>query len=183
MTTYTTPAPTNVDTAPRRTGPWRLSGGTRKTVLVAHIASAGAWLGLDVVMAVLVFTAMFSDSDRTKALAYQALEMFAVWPLLALGLLCLATGILLGLGSKYGLVRFWWVAVKLVLNVVLSSLVLVALRPAVMDAADRGRELLAGGSPGLGVGDLVFPPIVSTGALLFAMVLSVFKPWGRVRRR
>jgi hypothetical protein len=33
------------------------------------------------------------------------------------------------------------------------------------------------------VGDLVFPPIVSTGALLFAMVLSVFKPWGRVRRR
>jgi hypothetical protein len=179
MTVYTPPMHA---TAPSPARPWRLSGRTRKTVLVLHIASAGAWLGLDVVMAVLVFTAMASDSDRTKALAYQALEMFAVWPLLTLGLLCLASGVLLGLGSRYGLVRFWWVAVKLVLNVILSSLVLVALRPAVLDAAERGRELFAGGSPPLGVGDLVFPPVVSTSALLFAMVLSVFKPWGRIRR-
>jgi hypothetical protein len=26
----------------------------------------------------------------------------------------LASGVLLGLGSKYGLVRYWWVTVKLI---------------------------------------------------------------------
>lgn len=179
MTSYTTVRPTRV--TPAR--PWRLGGRARKTVLLVHIAAAGAWLGMDVVMAVLVFTAVSTGSDVTRAVSYQALEMFAVWPLLAAGLLCLASGVLLGLGSKYGLVRYWWVAVKLVLNVVLCTLVLLALRPGVIEAAARGQELLVGGSPSLEVGDLVFPPIVSTGALLVAMLLSVFKPWGRVRSR
>ncbi len=163
--------------------PWRLRGRTRKILLVLHIASAGIWLGIDVVMGVLVFTALFTGSDSTKALCYQALQLFAVWPLLTAGLVCLATGVLLGLGSKYGLVRYWWVAVKLVLNIVLSGLVLVALRPAVIDAAARAGDFLAGGAPDLGVGDLIFPPVVSTSALVFAAVLSVFKPWGRVRDR
>jgi hypothetical protein len=177
-TTYTRPPATAAGTRP-----WRLRGRTRKTVLVLHIASAGVWLGIDVVMGVLVFTALLTGSDRTKALCYQALELFAVWPLLATGLLCLATGVLLGLGSKYGLLRFWWVAVKLVLNIILSSLVLVALRPTVIDAAGRAQDFLAGGAPELGVGGLIFPPVVSTSALVFATVLSVFKPWGRIRTR
>src|ERR687897_2256831 len=64
---------------------WRLGAGTRKSVLLIHIASAGAWLGIDVVMAVLVFTAVLSDDDRTKALSFQALELIAVWPLLVTG--------------------------------------------------------------------------------------------------
>ena len=29
---------------------------------------------------------------------------------------------------------------------------------------------------------LIFPPIVSPTALLMAMALAVFKPWGRIRR-
>jgi hypothetical protein len=140
---------------------WRMGARTRKSVLLVHIASAGAWLGIDVVMAVLVFTALFTDDDRTKALSFQALELVAVWPLLTLGMLCLLTGILLGLGSRYGLVRYWWVAVKLALNLVLSGLVLVALAPEVADAAERARQFDAGMAVSLGVGDLIFPPIVS----------------------
>jgi hypothetical protein len=162
---------------------WRLGAGTRKSVLLIHIASAGAWLGIDVVMAVLVFTAVFSDDDRTKALSFQALELIAVWPLLITGLVCLLTGGLLGLGSKYGLVRYWWVAVKLVLNVILVALVAFALRPGLAEAAAYGEVLAAGGSARSDVGSLVFPPVVSGVALVTATVLSVFKPWGRLRRR
>jgi hypothetical protein len=114
---------------------------TRKAVLVVHIASAGAWIGLDVVMATLVFTAMTSDDPSTQALCYQALELFAVWPMLAAGLVCLTTGLVLGLGTKFGLLRYWWVATKLVLNIVLATLVLVALRPEVYEAAELARRL------------------------------------------
>jgi hypothetical protein len=160
---------------------WRLGARARKSVLVVHLASAGAWLGIDVVMAVLVFTALGSDDDRTKALSFRALELVAVGPLLAAGLVCLLSGVLLGLGSRYGLVRYWWVAVKLVLNLVLTGLVLVSLAPQVADAAARARQFDAGVPAPLGVGDLIFPPIVSPTALLLAMVLAVFKPWGRIR--
>jgi hypothetical protein len=155
---------------------------TRKGLLVAHIVTAGAWIGLDVVMGVFVFTAMLSDDVGTQAVSLQALELFAVWPLLGCGLLCLLTGVLLGLGTRYGLVRYWWVGVKLALNVVLSSLVLVALRPGVEEAAEAGRSLSAGEPLGASVGQLGFPPVVSTTALVVATVLAVYKPWGRTRR-
>jgi len=160
---------------------WRLDGTARKSILVVHIASAGVWLGIDVVMAVLVFTALGSDDNRIKALSYQALELVAVGPLLVTGLVCLLTGILLGLSSRYGLVRYWWVAAKLVLNLVLTGLVLVALAPEVAAHAEQARQFDAGLPGALGVGNLIFPPIVSPTALLVAMVLAVFKPWGRIR--
>jgi hypothetical protein len=161
---------------------WRLGGGTRKAVLLVHIASAGTWLGIDVVMAVLVFTALGSDDDRTRALAFRALELVAVGPLLATGLICLLSGVLLGLSSRYGLVRYWWVAAKLVLNLVLTGLVLVALAPEVAAHADQARQFDAGLPVPLEVGQLIFPPIVSPTALLVAMTLAIFKPWGRIRR-
>jgi hypothetical protein len=162
--------------------PRRLGARTRKSLLVVHIVSAGAWIGIDVVMAIVVFTALLGD-DETRALCYQALELFAVWPLLATGLVCLASGVVLGLGTKYGLVRYWWVAIKLVLNIVLTALVLVALRPEVSKAAEQGRQFAAGEPASLVVGNLIFPPIVSPTALLIAVVLAVFKPWGLIRKR
>jgi hypothetical protein len=162
--------------------PWRLGARTRKGVLVVHIVSAGVWIGTDVVMAVLIFTALLADYN-TKALCFRALELFAVWPLLTTGLVCLASGVALGLGTKYGLVRYWWVAIKLVLNIVLTALVPFALAPEVSRAAEQGWRFAAGEAASLAVGDLIFPPIVSPTALLIAVVLAVFKPWGRIRKR
>jgi hypothetical protein len=157
-----------------------LGARTRKGVLVVHIVSAGAWIGIDVVMGVVVFSALLADDD-TRALCYRALELFAVWPLLAAGLVCLASGVVLGLATKYGLVRYWWVAIKLALNIVLTALVPIALRPEVIRAAEQGWRFAAGEPASLAVGNLIFPPIVSPTALLIAVVLAVFKPWGRIR--
>jgi hypothetical protein len=160
---------------------WRLHANVRKSVLLVHIASAGAWLGIDLGMAVLVGTALVTDDPRTKALSLQALDLFVVWLLFTIGMVCLLSGIALGVSSRYGLIHYWWVAIKLALNIVLTSLVLVALRPEVDEAAERGRQYLAGTPVSLAVGDLIHPPIVSTTALLVAMLLAVFKPWGRIR--
>lgn len=170
--------------ATRRSSTIPLGRRTRKAVLVSHIVSAGAWIGLDVVMGILVFQALTADAVATRAVSLQALELVATWPLATLSLLCLGTGVLLGLGSPYGLVRYWWVAVKLVLNVVLSMLVLVALRPGVTEAAEYGRALGADASiPGTDLSGLVYPPVVSTIALVVATVIAVYKPWGRLRQR
>jgi hypothetical protein len=147
--------------SPGRSRPWRLGARARKGVLVVHIVSAGAWIGINVVMGVLVFTALLAERGSTRALCYRALELFAVWPPIVAGLLCLAGGGVLGLGTKWGLVRYWWVVIKLVLNVVLVSLVPLLLRPQVVEMAERGRRFVAGEAASLAVGDLVFPPIVS----------------------
>jgi hypothetical protein len=46
---------------------WRLGGRARKTVLLFHIMAAGTWFGLDIAMAVLVFTAIFTESAEVRA--------------------------------------------------------------------------------------------------------------------
>jgi hypothetical protein len=161
-----------------------LSRGWRRTTLIAHIVSAGAWIGIDVMVAVLVVAGRFARDADVRGLAYQALAAFVVWPMLTSGLVCLATGAILGLGTKWGLLRYWWVAVKLVLNLALCALILFALEPGMAAVAAHGREVSAGGGGDpAAASELFFPPAVSLATLTFATVLGVLKPWGRLRRR
>lgn len=160
----------------------RLGRRARKVTLTTHIAAAGAWLGIDVVLGVMVGSALVTGDAQQAGVALQSLALFAVWPLVVVGLLCLTSGILLGVGSRYGLLRYWWVATKLVLNVALVILVLVLLRPGVGEVSESARASLLAGTEPPAVGDLVFPPLVSGTVVLAAMALSVFKPWGTIRR-
>ncbi|HEY3717222.1 MAG TPA: DUF2269 family protein [Jatrophihabitantaceae bacterium] len=109
----------------------RLTAPQRKLVLLLHIAAAGVWLGLDVVVAVLVFTARGSSDPQTAAFCYRALELIAIWPMATAALISLITGVLLGLASRYGLVRYWW-------DLILSVLVIFLLRPGLHDAGEFG---------------------------------------------
>jgi len=154
----------------------------RKAILLTHIAAAGTWLGIDVVLGVMVGTALVTGDAQQAGVALQSLGLFVVGPLVVVGLLCLASGVLLGVGSRYGLVRYWWVAVKLVLNVVLVVLVLVLLRPGVGEVSEAARAGLLAGTGPPAVGDLVYPPLVSGTVVLTAMALSVAKPSGTIRR-
>ena len=154
----------------------------RKLWLVLHLMSGGAWIGIDVVVAVLVAVGRFGGSPRRRGLAYEALGTFVVWPMLAAGLVCLVTGLVLGWRSRWGLLRYWWVVVKLGLNLALCTLILVALRPGMGDVRDYGAALAAGVPTVIDAGTLVFPPVVSLSALSLATVLAVYKPWGLVRR-
>ncbi len=159
---------------------WRMRPRTRKGVLVAHIVAAGAWIGLDVMLGVLVFTPLLTSDAAVAALCYQVMPLL-LWPILLSGLASLATGVVLGLGTHHGLVRHWWVLVKLVLNLVLTLLVVVLLGPGLDEAAEAGRQLATGVPVDVDLSNLVYPPIVSGASLVVATVLAVFKPWGRVR--
>ena len=161
--------------------PPRLSARARKLMLLVHIASAGAWLGLDLVLGILVVTAIGSDATGAAAAA-ASIAAFATWPLVTVGVVTLASGVVLGIGSKYGLVRYWWMLVKLVINVVLVVLVIAVLTPGVEQLGETGRAALADGSAPEIAANLLFPPIVSSTAVVVAMTLAVFKPWGRLRR-
>jgi uncharacterized membrane protein len=156
----------------------------RKFVLLAHILSSISWIGVDLVMGVLSFRGLTTEDPQMLATTYGALAMFCVPLLLTLGLLSLGTGVVLGLGTGFGLLRYWWVVTKLVIAVVLCTLVLVALRPALLDAATQTAVVDGTLADRLSVvrRDMIFPPLVSTTALLFASWLAVYKPWGLTPR-
>jgi hypothetical protein len=161
----------------------RLSRRQRHLVLVLHIVSAVGWIGVDLALLPLVLTGLTTDDGQTAATAFGAVAILVPWTVPALSLLIVTTGVLLGLGTKWGLVRYWWVAVKLVISLILTALVFVSLLPAVtaieVTAGTSGDEVRAAlGQPT----NFLFPPIVSGLSLLTAVVLSVTKPWGRRSR-
>jgi hypothetical protein len=151
----------------------------RLALLVAHVVATAAWIGLDVALAVLVFVPMLEPS--WTAACHQVLPLL-FWPLLTVAVLSLLSGVALGLVTRWGLVRYWWVAIKLVLNLVLVTLVVVLLGPGLDDAGRHGRALAAGVPDAVEVPRLFMPPSVSVTLLVLATGLSVWKPRGRVRR-
>ncbi|BDH56859.1 hypothetical protein [Tsukamurella sp. PLM1] len=74
--------------------------------------------------------------------------------------------------------------VKLLINVVLTVLIVFALRPSIADIAGRPDALAAGiATDRDAISSWFYPPSVSLALLSWATVLAVVKPWGRVRRR
>jgi hypothetical protein len=160
----------------------KLSGRARKAVLLVHVLSAAAWLGIDLALGVLVVVALSTEDSTTAGVAIQAVDLFAIWPMFGASVVCMISGVVLGLGGKYGLVRYWWVATKLVLNAGMSLLIAFALRPGVAQAAEIGERMLAGDPAAVIPSGILHPVVVAPTLLLFAYFLSVFKPWGRIRR-
>lgn len=164
-----------------RAGRFHLGRRSRRLVLLAHLIAALGWLGVDVVLGVLAVTGFTSNDPARVAASYTALDAFAVPLLLIFGLGTLGSGLLLSIGSRWGVLRYWWVATKLVLNLALSSLVLILLQPRLTTAAGEARRVdptLADRLGNIPV-DLLFPAFVSGAALLVAAGLGTFKPWGR----
>ena len=164
---------TAIPTAP--TVRLRLGRSTRRVVLLIHLTASLGWFGADVVLGVLTVTAFVSDDPARVAACYTALHVFAVPVLLVLGLVSLASGLVLGLASRWGVVRTRWV---LVINLVLVALVPVLLQPRLTEVARQARQVDSGLVERLGRMplDLLFPAFVSGTALLVASVLAIWKP-------
>jgi hypothetical protein len=161
----------------------RLSRRQRQAVLVLHIVSAVGWIGVDLALIPLVLTGLTTDDGPTAAAAYGAVAILVPWTVPALSLLIVSTGVTLGLGTKWGLVRYWWVTTKLVISLILVTLVFVALLPAVtaldVTPATTGDEVR---SALVDPTVFLYPPVVSGLMLLTSVVLSITKPWGRRSR-
>jgi hypothetical protein len=162
---------------------WRLSPSLRKAVLVLHIVSAISWMGVDIALFVLLMSARTTDDPALVVSGFTAIRMIVPVAVPPLSLSILATGLILGLGSRWGLVRYWWVLIKLLLSLVMVVLVFVSLVPGVNSIAASATATMSADAVRTSLGELptmlLFPPIVSFLMLGTATILSIFKPWHR----
>lgn len=154
-----------------------MSPGVRKGALILHAASSVGLSGSVASFLVLAIVALRSvpAAARPMYLAMEYVTLFAILPLAGASLL---TGIIQSLGTRWGLVRHWWVLIKLgvttfavgVLSIkvalIREAASIVAVRP--MTAGERseiGLQLAVHAAGGLAV-------------LLIPLILSVYKPRG-----
>lgn len=146
--------------------------------MTLHVAVSVGWLGLDLGLLTLGLTGLLSGDPDTVRAVYRSMGVLVDVAVIPVSLLTLGTGILLSLGTRWGLARYWWVLVKLALTLVAAVASLLALRSTVHGAID----LLPATGPvdvGGAAASLVAAPTVALCVYGAATALSVYKPWGR----
>jgi len=96
-----------------------------------------------------------------------------------LALASLLTGLVMSLGTRWGLFRHYWVLISFVLTVFATTILLLHM-PDVSSIADVAREADAADLTG-GLGGDLFHPSVGLLVLLVIQVLNVYKPRGLTR--
>lgn len=177
------PAPGAYASAQDRTG-WRLSPGQRKALLAAHIVVSVGLLGLSAAMFVLATVAALTTDLATTQAAYRAMAIFTRGVVQPVAIATLVTGVILSLGTKWGLFQHTWIVVKLVLTVATVLNGMLNLGPAVERAIALTANASAAAPPDLGTTALVAMAVPGVNVLMLgaATVISVYKPWGRLGR-
>ncbi|MEV0317513.1 DUF2269 domain-containing protein [Streptomyces sp. NPDC050658] len=156
----------------------KLSRPARRATLVVHVAAAAGWLGLTLGLLALATAAITTDSAPVIEASVRSMKIFADWLVIPLALLTLLSGLLLSLGTPWGLAKHRWVYTKFWLTLATTIASAFALRPGINDSV----ETVSAGAPLADPTDLIAGPIVSLSAYVFMMVISVLKPWGLTRR-
>jgi hypothetical protein len=114
-----------------------------------------------------LLAAFTGDASLPPAL-YRVVQT-APWLSIPMGLAAVGTGVVLGLGTTYGLLRNWWVVAKMAISVA------VVVTDAVLVGRVAHEALVTGQPPTPLFGSTIAHVVV----LAVATVLSVFKPRGR----
>ncbi|HEY7060597.1 MAG TPA: hypothetical protein VII06_03900 [Chloroflexota bacterium] len=157
----------------------RLSPAQYKLALTAHVMVSVGWLGAVFAKVVLGLAALTHAAPAVAAALFVAMGAVNVaYPPLAIG--TIVSGVVLSLGTKWGLLHHYWVATKLVLTVgVIATAVQLTdrlTRQAVpAGLADAATSLSMPAAPTL----LLALAVVHLLMLGAATVLSIYKPWGK----
>jgi hypothetical protein len=150
----------------------------RRAALAMHVISSVGWIGAAAAYLVLGITAALSQSPLTVRAAWIGMELLGWQAVVPLGCLALVTGLIMSVGTPWGLVRHYWVLIALALTV-LALAVLVFHMPAVTAGADLARTLDDRAVTELG-GDVLHPALGLV-VLIVIAVLNIIKPRGMTR--
>src|SRR5919199_6296019 len=101
----------------------------RRFALTAHVVSSVGWLGAVVGFLALAIAGLASQDAQLVRAVYLAAGLIARFVILPLCLASLLTGLVQGLGTKWGLFQHYWVVVKLAVTAVSTVVLLVHLQP------------------------------------------------------
>jgi len=158
-----------------------MTPGLRKFALTAHVTTSVGWLGAVAAFLVLAAAGLASTDPQLVRAAYLMLDLLGWFLIVPLSLASLLTGLVQGVGTRWGLLQHYWVLIKLLMTA-LATLVLLLHMDPISSLSRLARQTSF--AP-LDFHALRVQVAVDAGAallvLLVATVLSVFKPRGLTR--
>ena len=155
----------------------------RKLGLSLHIVLSVGWLGAVVAFLALALASFSANAVLARA-AYLMMDVVGRGALLPLSIGALMSGVVQSLGTKWGLLRHYWVVGKLVLTLFATAALFVHQATAIAEGArlalDATAPLLQSGRlRELGI-QLLADSGIALLVLLTITMIAVYKPWGVV---
>jgi hypothetical protein len=150
----------------------------RKFAVSTHITSSVGWIGAVVAFLALAIAGLTQvDTQRISGL-YFAMALTACYVIVPFSLASLLSGVVLSLGTRWGLFQHYWVLFKLLITVVASAFLLLHLQP-IRDMAEvTVKASLSGADLRPQRTKFAIEAGAALVALLTTLALSVYKPTG-----
>ncbi|MBA3871477.1 MAG: DUF2269 domain-containing protein [Anaerolineae bacterium] len=151
----------------------------RKLALTTHITTSVGWIGAVVAYLALVIAAMTNSDVQILRAVWIAMKLIGWYALIPLSLVSLLTGLIMSLGTKWGLFRHYWVLFSLVLTT-FATVILIQHMQTVNSLAAIAAEMNVDNVGGLreGLGGELFHAGVGLLLLIAVQVMNVYKPRG-----
>jgi ABC-type transport system involved in multi-copper enzyme maturation permease subunit len=150
----------------------------RKFALTVHVTSSIGWLGAVASFLTLALAGLTSQSAEMVRATYLAMELTGWYVVVPFCLAALLSGLVMSLGTPWGLFRHYWVLVKFLITVI-SALILFGFTQTLSSLGDLAADATLS-MPELR--NLNQSPALHSGggllAILVATILAVYKPWG-----
>ena len=154
-----------------------LSPPARRLVLATPLAVSVGWLGAVAAYIPLDLAAASSDDEATLRAAYLAMDMIARNAIVPLAVAALLTGVVISLGTRWGLVRHWWTLISLLLSTLATGILVLETR-VIGEMARFAAEPSTSAEAVRGLGNTLPHSIGGMLVLGVVLVLNVYKPSG-----
>jgi hypothetical protein len=149
----------------------------RKLALAVHLTCSVGWLGAVVAYLALDITVATSRDPQLVRAAWIAMGVVTSSAIVPLALASLLTGLVMSLGTKWGLFRHWWVLISFLLTV-FAALVLLSETGLIRRMADLAADPATSGEALLAQPSTLLHSVGGLLVLLVVQVLNVYKPQG-----
>lgn len=156
----------------------KLTRPARRATLVVHVVSAAGWLGIALGLLALGITAATTESAPVLEASVRSMKTLVDWVVFPVALLTLLTGLLMALGSSWGLARHRWIYTKFWLTLAMIVGTFFGFRDSIVDAYTD----VTAGHPLADADEVLLGPMISLTSYVFMVALSVLKPWGLTKR-
>jgi membrane-bound metal-dependent hydrolase YbcI (DUF457 family) len=157
-----------------------MNPGLRKFALAVHLTVSIGWLGAVGAYMVLDVAASTSEVAQTLRAAYLGMDLTARYAIVPLAFASLLTGIVMALGTKWGLFRHYWVLISLLITIFATAVLLAETRT-ISYLADIAADPATSGEDLRALGGTLVHSVGGTMVLLVILVLNVYKPQGMTR--
>jgi hypothetical protein len=151
-----------------------------KFALSAHLTLSVGWIGAVAAYLALDVTVATSEAAQTLRASYLAMDVIARSVIVPLALASLLTGLVVSLGTKWGLFRHYWVLISFLLTVFATTVLLSETRT-ISYFADIAASPKTSDDGLRALGSTLVHSVGGTVVLLVILVLNVYKPRGLTR--